>query len=68
MTCQLAMPTGNELAAMTDSELNQGSLLAQFLWQEKGRLGEPIAEYQQIYDAYAIEQNKRLKHLKKQLK
>jgi len=62
------MPTEDELVAMSDSELNQGSLLAYFLWQETRRLEEPTAEYQQIYKAYDTEQKKRLKHIKKDLR
>ena len=62
------MPTEDELAEMSYSELNQGSLLAYFLWQETRRLGEPTAEYRQIYNAYDTELKKRLKRVKKDLR
>ena len=59
MSSGLAMPTEDELAEMSHTELEQGSLLAYFLWQESERLGKPIAEYHQIYIAYDTEQKKR---------
>ena len=68
MSCQLAMPTEDELAEMSYSQLNQGSLLACFLWQEQRRLRQPTAEYWQVCKAYTTEQNKRLKRGKKDLR
>jgi len=68
MSNGLVMPTEDELAEMSYSELRQGSLLAYFLWQEKRHFGKSTDEYQQIYKAYDTERKKRLKHIKKDLR
>ena len=56
MSSGLAMPTEDELAEISHTELEHGSLLAYFLWQEAERLGKSTAAYQQIHKAYDTEQ------------
>ncbi|MBA3870625.1 MAG: hypothetical protein H0X30_15905 [Anaerolineae bacterium] len=63
MSNQLALLTQNELAELSYSELNQAILLAYFLLQEQKRAGKPTDDYEQVYNAYTTEQNKRLESI-----
>ncbi len=61
------MPSEDELAAMSNSELSEGIRVAFDQWQEIRRLGKDTAERKQIYYVYDKEQPKRLQRLKKYL-
>jgi len=67
MSNRLAMPTEDELAEMSYSELHQGSLLAFYQWQEKKRLGEDTTESEKIFHAFDDEMSKRLERFKQYL-
>jgi len=59
------MPTEDELAELSISELNECIRAAFYQWQEAVRIGEDSAANKQIFHAYDNEQLKRLERLKK---
>ena len=65
MSNQLALLTLDQLAKLSDSELNQALLLAYFLCQEQKQAGKPADDYEKVYNAYATEQDKRLESIPK---
>ena len=67
MSNLLKMPTEDELAELSHSELYECIRVAFYQWQETRRLGEEVAEGKQIFEAYDNEQSKRLQRLKKYL-
>ena len=67
VTNHLRMPTEDELAEMSHSELHECIRVAFYQWQEMRRLGEDTVERKHIFYAYDNELLKRLKRLKKYL-
>ena len=67
MSKLVRMPTEDELAELSISELNDCIKTAFFQWQESVRAGENPAENKEIFHAYDNEQLKRLERVKKYL-
>jgi hypothetical protein len=67
MSNLVRMPTEDELAELSVSELNVCIKAAFYQWQESVRTGEDSAANKQIFHAYDNEQIKRLARLKKYL-
>ena len=65
MRSHLAMPTKDELAEISHSELYNCIYAAFFQWQEGIRVGGATTESRQIFDAYDRERLKRLNRLNK---
>ena len=61
------MPTEDELAELSISELNECIRVAFYQWQESVRTGEDPDENKEIFHVYDNEQLKRLERVKKYL-
>ena len=65
MSNLVRMPTENELAELSYSELNDCIQIAFYQWHQALKRGKDVAESEQILQAYDNEQLKRLHRLEK---
>jgi hypothetical protein len=63
----IRMPTEDELAELTYSELNDCIQASLYQWQEAKRMNVAIAVTEQIFHAYDNEQLKRLERFEKHI-
>ena len=67
MSSLVSMPTENELAEVSHSELNACIHIAFYQWQQALQMGRHTAESEQIYQAFENERLKRLGQFEKYL-
>jgi hypothetical protein len=56
------MPTGEELAAMTDEDLDKRLKAARAALQEANQLAKDASEHEKVFAAFEAEQNRRFKN------